>query len=91
MARNILLRWWDHATPDEKRALAAGCDTSVAALHQAAHAYRTKGIVSLSPELARKIEIYAKEVPGRLPKLRREDLCPACAQCELAVRARTPR
>jgi len=68
---------WQNATPEQKKRLAADCGTTVGTLHQAAHAYRTDGKPSLSPELARALEIATG---GRL---RRADLCRSCGACDL--------
>ena len=78
---NPLLKWWRKAAPAEKQALAGNCDTTVPALHQMAHAYRTEGVLALSPEMARKVE-------AALPQIKREQSCLACRKCDLAKIAR---
>jgi DNA-binding transcriptional regulator YdaS (Cro superfamily) len=76
---NPLLQYWLSLDPSQKRALAELCGTSVGSLHQAAHAYRTAGELTLSPELARDIELALGGT------IRREQMCPACAKCEYAI------
>lgn len=77
---NPLLTLWLSMSPDQKRDLAAACGSTVGALHQAAHAYRTAGALTLSPELARTIEIALDGA------VKREQMCPACTKCEYAVK-----
>ena len=79
---NSLLNWWQGATPEGKRNLAAAVGTTVPALHQMAHAYRTAGVVNLSPETAKKIE---QALAGAI---KREHLCRDCRECDLAAKAR---
>jgi len=73
---NPLLTWWTSASPEDKKALAEAAGTTVPALHQSAHAYRSSGELSLSPELARRIEIALNGA------VKREQMCPACSRCE---------
>lgn len=77
---NPLLKLWLSLDSGQKRELADACGTSVGSLHQAAHAYRTAGELTLSPELARVVEIALGGT------IKREQMCPACGKCEYAVR-----
>lgn len=79
---NPLKDWWTRATPEQKRNMADEVGTSVGAIHQMAGAYRTDGRVSVSPQVAAKIE----RASGG--EIKREELCLACGQCELAEIAR---
>lgn len=79
---NPLKDWWTRATPEQKRKMADEVGTTVATLHQMAGAYRTKGQVSVSPLMAAKIERASGGA------IKREQLCRACGQCELAEIAR---
>jgi len=82
---NVLRRWMAAATPAERRALALAAGTSYGSLHQMAGAYKRGGVLAVSAEMARRLEQASAplERPG-LPVLRREELSPACAQCEFA-------
>lgn len=71
---NPLRKWWEEASPEDKKQLAAKVHTSVDSLRLAVYAYRTSGRISLSAELAGRI---ADNVPG----VSRRDLCDACAGC----------
>lgn len=88
---NPLKVWMQRATPAEKQALAevAGIP-SVASLHQMAGAYRTGGQPHITSEIAGRLE-QASRLFEHLPPLCREDLSPACAQCDLAKIARRAR
>lgn len=79
---NPLLDYTSHLTADQKRELAAAVGTTPAGLHQIAHAYRTKGVLSLTPDLAARIEAATSGA------VLREQSCAACGRCELAVKAR---
>lgn len=82
MRDNPLKSWWVQATPYQRDALAHEIGTTPQALRQMSMAYKTDGEVSLSPSTAAAIE---KALHGAI---RREDLCPACGQCDLAKVAR---
>jgi hypothetical protein len=85
---NALRVWMQRATPAEKEALAKAAGIpSVASLHQMAGAYRTGGRPHITSEIAGRIE-QASRLFEHLPPLCREDLSPACSQCELAKIAR---
>lgn len=84
---NPLITWWQQATPEQKRVLAELSGTTVAAMHQAAHAYRSDGQLRITPEFAARIERASAQLEG-LPLLRREDLSPTCAACELVAGCR---
>jgi len=77
---NPFRRWWNAASPEQKKRLARRASTTVSSLHQLAGSYRTKGKLHASPELARRIEIASRGA------LKRTELCPACGRCELAKR-----
>lgn len=77
---NPLLQWWSSASSDEKKWLADEVGSTVGSLHQIAHAYRTHGQLSLTPDLARSIE---RALAG---KIKREQMCPACSRCEYVSR-----
>lgn len=79
---NPLLEHTYTLTADQRKALAAKIGTSPAGLHQMAHAYRSKGILSLTPDLARRVE----EATGKA--VLREQCCAACGKCDLAAKAR---
>jgi hypothetical protein len=91
---NKLKRWMQGATPAEQRRLARLAGTSLGTLQQIAGGYRTKGKLSTTPELARRIELAAFKLrpehlgTGAVVALRREDLCRACRHCDLAKKAR---
>lgn len=80
---NKLKEWLSLATPAEREKLAKEAQTSVGTLRQIAGGYRTDGVVSATPESARRIEFASKKIKNaNLPELRREDLCLACKNCE---------
>lgn len=82
---NALRRWMSIATPAEKTMLARFARTSVGTLQQQAGGYRTKGKVSMRPELARRVELASQKLVRKgLPVLHRADLCEACGRCEFA-------
>lgn len=86
---NALRKWMDKATAAQTRDLARLAGTTVGTLRQIAGSYRTGGEPSVTPQLARRIEIAATKVPGReLPQIHREHLAPACASCEFAKQCR---
>ncbi len=70
-------------TADQRKALASRIGTSPAGLHQLSHAYRTAGKLSLTPDLARRVE---EATSGAVL---REQCCVACGKCDLAAKART--
>lgn len=87
--RNVLQRWLGKATFDELKQLATLAGTSVEVIRQTANAYRTDGVLSTSPELAKKIEQAAAKLHRKgLPVVNREALCPACGGCDFAKRCR---
>ena len=79
---NPLLTHTQHMTPDAKRELALAIGTTTAGLHQMAHAYRGKGKLSLTPDLAARVEAATGGA------VLREQSCVACGRCELAKKAR---
>lgn len=86
---NVLAAWWQEATAEEKKALAQLAETTVESLHQMAGAYRTDGELRITADVARRIEAATKKLQRRgLKMLRREDMSPACSQCEFAAKCR---
>lgn len=79
---NPLLDYTSPLTAGEKRHLADAVGTTPAGLHQIAHAYRTKGVLSLTPDLAARIEAATGGA------VLREQCCVACGGCDLAAKAR---
>lgn len=79
---NPLLEHCYTLTTQQKKALAARIGTSPAGLHQMAHAYRTAGKLSLTADLAARVEAATDGA------VRREDCCVACGRCDLAKKAR---
>ena len=67
---------------DGRKALAARIGTSPAGLHQLSHAYRTKGVLSLTADLAARVEAATDGA------VLREQCCQACGKCDLARKAR---
>ena len=88
--RNPLDTWMSQASPDEKRALASLAQLpSTGDLHQMAKAYRTNGKLSLTPDVARRLDEASRTpVLQHLPALAREELCPACGRCDFALLVR---
>ena len=88
---NKLQRWMSTATPQQIARLARLSKTSVENLRQVAGAYRTNGKLSTSPELARRIEHATAQLEHVVKRRRvlREELCSACARCDLAKKARS--
>lgn len=85
--RNKLQVWMDKATADEKRELATLTGTSIGTLRQIAGAYRTDGALSVSSELAARIETGTaamRAANGKLPIVLRTHLSRACAACSIA-------
>lgn len=80
---NVLHAWWNRSTPEQKKVLAELTGSTVAALHQAAHAYRSAGSLRITPDFAARIEKASGQIEG-LPVLRREDLSPTCGACDYA-------
>lgn len=79
---NILKKWMDAATEDERETLALRAKTSVNYLYQIAGNHR-----DAAAGLAGRIEIAAAEIRGRkkrLPRITRADLATACASCPYA-------
>lgn len=80
---NALRAWLKQATPAQRAQLVKLAKTTPGALHQLAGAYRTKGVLRASPELARRIEIATKKIGVTI---KRTDLAPVCKRCEFAKR-----
>lgn len=85
MSNAIMRNWMQSATAEEQAALALNSGSSRPYLYKLARGERTA-----SAELAGAIEQAAKGLraksKGRLPRLLRTDLCPACAGCPFAKR-----
>lgn len=84
-------KWLDRANPDQQADLARLAGTTLGTLRQIAGSYRTEGKPSVTPDLARRIELAADKIgPGGvfLPPIHREKLAPACASCEFAKQCR---
>jgi hypothetical protein len=79
---NPLLEHTSHLSADAKRDLATAIGTSPAGLHQIAHSYRTSGKLSLTPDLAARVEAATGGA------VLREQCCVACGKCDLARKAR---
>lgn len=84
---NALQSWLYKATPQQRRELAEKAGTTTASLHQASKAYRTKGVLRITPDLAARLEKASLSI-AITPSLRREDLSPACSACDLAAKCR---
>lgn len=86
---NPLKRWMGAATPIEKTRLAKLARTSLGTLQQQAGGYRTEGRVSMSADLAARVEKATQKLVRKdLPVLHRADLCEACGRCEFAREAK---
>lgn len=87
--QNAMQAWVKKATIEERKRLAKLALTTPGHIMQIAGAYRTDGVASTTPELARRLEAAAIKIHREgLPELVREDLCIACGRCELARKAR---
>lgn len=88
--RSPLHIWMALASADEQQLLAERVGTSRATLYQYASGHR-----QCSAERAGEIERVTGEMAraskGRLPRLYRTDLSPACAECEYAHKCLGPR
>jgi NAD-dependent dihydropyrimidine dehydrogenase PreA subunit len=77
---NQLRAWLQSADAKERLQLAEDAKTTTGQLYQLAGGHRVAG-----PGLARKIELASAKLEREgLPKLKREELCPACGVCEFA-------
>lgn len=86
---NTLQRWMRAATPEEKQQLAGLAGTTVGTLKQVAGAYRTKGKLSVSPELAANIALGTFTLYRKgLHLVSVEQLSPTCAGCSFLKRCR---
>lgn len=84
---NPLHQWLSMSSQDQKQQLAATAGSSIPSLRLAAKGYRTAGAVNLSAEFAARIEQAAATINAPLlPKIHREDLCGACAQCPYQIK-----
>lgn len=81
-----LVRLLRHLSPVGRRLFAEYAGTSRSHLNNVTSSGKTVG-----PDLACRLEAAAdrvRDVDRRVPRLRREDLCPACGRCDLARVAR---
>lgn len=81
----VVKDWIAAANKTEQEQLADLAGTSRPHLYHLSAGRRTCG-----PELARELETASKQLAlltrGRLPVLKRTDLCPACGRCEYAAK-----
>lgn len=86
---NVVKRWLAAASVVERKALAEQAGTTLSVLQQIAGAYRSKGELRITSDFARRLELASKNIRrDGLPELHREELSPACKQCEFAKRCR---
>lgn len=78
---NPLKDWLGQVTNEQKLKVLAIAGITPGAFHQMQGAYRTDGVVSLTPEKARALELATAQVHG-VPRLYRWQLCQSCAKCE---------
>lgn len=79
---NAVKAWMEAASTDEQNALADAAGTSRGHLYHLATGRRI-----CSADLGKRLEIAADAMRAYnpdLPRLKRTDLCPACAACEYA-------
>jgi hypothetical protein len=75
--------WLANAKKAEVEKLVKAAKTSLGNLRQIAGGYRTEGVARTTPEVARLIDIATHKLAREgLPPILREELCPACSQCE---------
>lgn len=87
--KNVLRNWMQLASADERAELAKSSGTTVGHLHQISGSYRTEGVPSTKPWLAKRLEQASLLLARtRLKPMRREELCVACGSCDLAEKAR---
>lgn len=72
---NVLLEHLTNLTPAQRRDLAEKARTSAASLRLAAHGYKTKGLLNLSPDFAARVE---EASDGALSRTQLSDLCASC-------------
>lgn len=89
--KNVMKGWVAVASIDERKRLAELAASTPEQLMQVAGAYRNNGTPNALPEAAKRweeasIELHASN--SKLPVMRREDLCLACGNCDLAKQAR---
>src|SRR5690348_12369784 len=81
----VVKDWMAAANKTEQQQLADLAGTSRAHLYHLSAGRRTCG-----PDLARALELASTQLAeasrGRLPVLKRTDLCPACGRCEYAAK-----
>ena len=87
---NALKQWMQTTSAQTHARLARLAKTTVGTLRQIAGGYRNNGKASTTPELARRIEKATITIENEAGPRRvlREELCSACARCDLAKIAR---
>ena len=84
------MRAWMHAaTPDEQDVLAERAGTSRGYLYSLAGGHRTAS-ADLGSAIERETRGMHKQSKGRLPRVYRTDLVPACRACEYALKCLGP-
>lgn len=82
---NAFAAWWASATRAERQELSQLTGISYASLKQTQGAYRTDGVLQMSPRNAIKIDRASGKLCRKgLAKLPRELLSPVCGGCEYA-------
>lgn len=91
---NLMKQWMSLATPDEQKLLARRVGTSRAYLYFLAadetKVHHRKPSASMAALIERETLAMHKASKGRLPKLYRTDLVPACATCPYARKCLGP-
>lgn len=87
---NALKEWMTVTSTNTHARLAKLAKTTVGTLRQIAGGYRNAGKASTTAELARRIEEATAKIEDAAGPRRvlREELCTACARCDLAKIAR---
>lgn len=75
--------WMEAATAEEQKALALQAGTSRRYLYRLAEGVRVAS-ADLAGSIEQAAEPMRKVSKGRLPRLLRTDLCPACSVCPFA-------
>jgi hypothetical protein len=85
---NKLKQWMRVASTEQKEQLALASGSSVPSIRLASNGYRTGGEVDLTAEFAQRIAngIALVNVGTKLPEVKQEDLCKACAACSYQKR-----
>lgn len=75
---NPLLQYFKALTDEQKVKFAAKAGSTVASIRLAAHAYKTKGVLAVTPELAARLE-WASD--GALTRCTLSKVCSECPHC----------